>query len=315
MIARPQSVSPASRGNVLAGLREALALGNPQGAGAIAFGIPSLDAALGGGLAKGALHEIAAVRAAEIPAATGFALILAVHGRGPVVWIAEDMALAEYGAPYGPGLEELGLAPERLIAVQAAKSRDVLWAMEEALGSPGGAGALGAVIGEVRGGIDFLGTRRLSLAAGRSSSLAVLLRGTPANEPSAAATRLLVGAAPSCPPNPSLGGGWSAKPTGWGARSDLRLSSPGSSPGAGEEPPSPESEGKRSRSAASGAASPKFAFGPGPPRFCVRLVRNRRGPTGEWMVEFDRVEQRFAPADFERLAQAARNRPHQAASA
>jgi protein ImuA len=307
MIARPQSVSPASRGNVLAGLREALAFETPQGAGAIAFGIPSLDAALGGGLAKAALHEIAAVRAAEIPAATGFALILAVHSRGPVVWIAEDMALAEYGAPYGPGLEELGLAPERLIAVQAAKSRDVLWAMEEALGSTGGAGALGAVIGEVRGGIDFLGTRRLSLAASRSSSLAVLLRGTPANEPSAAATRLLVGAAPSCPPNPSLGGeGWSAKPTGWGVRSCLRLAPPGSSPGAGEEPPS---------GAAPETASPKFAFGPGPPRFCVCLVRNRRGPTGEWMVEFDRVEQRFAPADFERLAQAARNRPHQAASA
>src|SRR5205809_757933 len=117
--------SPAPHG-VLANLRRALALEFPQitaDKSALAFGIPSLDAALGGGLATGALHEIAAAREAEIPAATGFALILAARNRGPVVWIAEDMALAENGAPYGAGLEDLGLAPERLTAGRAAKSR------------------------------------------------------------------------------------------------------------------------------------------------------------------------------------------------
>src|SRR5229473_2812204 len=132
--------SPAPHG-VLANLRRAMALEFPQitaDKSALAFGIPSLDAALGGGLATGALHEIAAAREAEIPAATGLALILAARNRGPVVWIAEDMALAENGAPYGAGLEDLGLAPERLIAVRAAKSRDVLWAMEEALAGAGG---------------------------------------------------------------------------------------------------------------------------------------------------------------------------------
>src|SRR5438270_10400028 len=69
----------ASHGSVLAGLRQALARGFHQhaGTGAIALGIPSLDAALGGGLARSALHEIAAAREAEIPAASGFALILA----------------------------------------------------------------------------------------------------------------------------------------------------------------------------------------------------------------------------------------------
>jgi protein ImuA len=255
----------ASHGNSLAGLRHALALEFPQtaaGQGALAFGIPSLDAALGGGLATGALHEIAAAREAESPAATGFALILAARHRGPLVWIAEDMALAENGVPYGAGLENLGLAPERLIAVAAAKSRDVLWAMEEALASAvGGPGGPGAVLGEIRGGIDFLATRRLSLAAGRGRALAVLLRSTPATEPSAAATRFLVGTAPSRP--------------------------------------------------LSGAIP--MACGPGPPRFCVRLVRNRRGPLGAWMLEFDRVEQRFnAPADRESLAEAARDRPRQA---
>ena len=262
--------SPTSKGGVLANLRRALTL-VPQTTdkSAIAFGIPSLDAALGGGLATGALHEIAAAREAEIPAATGFALLLAVRNPGPLVWIAEDMALAENGAPYGPGLEDLGLAPERLIAVAAAKSRDVLWAMEEALASAaGGPGRPGAVIGEIRGGIDLTATRRLSLAAGRGGgrSLALLLRSTPRAEASAAATRFLVGAAPSGP-----------------------LPLPGATP---------------------------MACGPGPPRFCLRLTRNRRGPLGAWMLEFDRVEQRFnAPADREPVAKTALDRPRQAASA
>src|SRR5262249_53327359 len=94
--------------HVLARLRQALALESGQSAGdsRLPLGIPSLDAALGGGLAAKALHEIAAAGEAEIPAATGFALILAACNPGPLVWIAEDMAFAENGAPYGPGLEE-----------------------------------------------------------------------------------------------------------------------------------------------------------------------------------------------------------------
>jgi protein ImuA len=258
------ALAPARQGSLVARLRHALASAVPQSsrAGALAFGVPSLDAALGGGLALGALHEIAASREAEVPAATGFALMLAARSRGPVVWIAEEMALAESGAPYGPGLEDLGLAPERLIAVQAAKSRDVLWAMEEAARNIGGRGGAGAVIGEIRGRIDPTATRRLSLAAGRNRTLVLLLRSMAWNEPSAAVTRLLVGA---------------------------------------------------SRSVPQGASA--MAVGPGPPRCCVRLLRNRRGLLGTWTLEFDRVEQRFASADRESLAQTARDRSRQAASA
>src|SRR6266571_3156344 len=145
-LASPTPPPPPAPPGVLPKPRRALAPEFPQmtaGDRTLAFGIPTLDAALGGGLSAGALHEIAAAREAEIPAATGFALILAARNRGPVVWIAEDMALAENGAPYGAGLEDLGLAPERLIAVRAAKSRDVLWAMEEALASAGGPGGPG----------------------------------------------------------------------------------------------------------------------------------------------------------------------------
>ena len=42
--------------------------------GTLPLGIAPIDAALGGGLARGALHEIAAVSEAHLAAAAGFAL-------------------------------------------------------------------------------------------------------------------------------------------------------------------------------------------------------------------------------------------------
>ena len=75
-----------------------------------------------------------------------------------------------------------------------AHRRDLLWAMEEALHCR----AVAAVIGEWRHGlIDMVAMRRLSLAAADSGALALLLRAAPANEASTAATRWIVGAAPS----------------------------------------------------------------------------------------------------------------------
>jgi protein ImuA len=165
--------------------------GIADGARTLPLGVAAIDDALGGGLARGALHEIAAVSEAHLPAATGFALGLAASRR--LVWIAEDMALAESGAPYGPGLDAFGLAPEHLLTVAAARMPDLLWAMEEALRCR----AVHAAIGELRHGeIDPVALRRLSLAAGESGALALLLRSAPARAASTAATRWIVGAAP-----------------------------------------------------------------------------------------------------------------------
>ena len=110
---------------MIAQLRQSLrALQKPAGidgdAGALPLGIAAIDLALGGGLARGALHEIAAAGEAHVAAAAGFALGLAPSG-ARLVWIAEDMALAESGVPYGPGLEAFGLRPERLLTVAAAQ--------------------------------------------------------------------------------------------------------------------------------------------------------------------------------------------------
>jgi protein ImuA len=69
--------------------------------------------------------------------------------------------------------------------------------MEEALRC----GATTAVIGEMRAGaINGVAIRRLSLAAAESGTLALLLRTEPPGDASTAATRWVVGAAPSIAP-------------------------------------------------------------------------------------------------------------------
>jgi protein ImuA len=169
--------------------------GLEEGVPALTFGLAPLDAALGG-LPPAALHEIAAESEREIAAAAGFALALTARtAPRALLWIAEDMALRESGAPYGPGLDEIGLAPETLLVVAAVHARDVLWAMEEALRCR----AVGAVVGEIRKPdlIDRVAGRRLSLAAAREQRMAVLLHAEPTAQPSPAATRWIVSAAPS----------------------------------------------------------------------------------------------------------------------
>ena len=245
--------------DVLRALKHSLrALAPEMDHGAIPFGILPIDQVLGGGLARAALHEVAAAGESAIAAATQFVLGLASQRQGPraVVWIAEEMGLLENGAPYGPGVDEIGIQPERLVTVAAAKSRDVLWAMEEALRCR----AVGMVIGEMRSAdrLDLVASRRLSLAAGERDVCAFLLRSAPGTDASAAATRWIVAAAPS-------------------------------------------------------HAS---VAGPGPPRLSVHLTRNRRGPVGSWIVEWNCVERRFdlAPSVSEPVADAAFDRPHRAAT-
>ena len=197
------------------------------------FGLASLDTALGGGLARGSLHEVSAASEAHVTPAAGFILGIA-HSEHAIVWIAEDMAFAESGRPYGCGLEEFGLSPERLLLVNVSHRRDLLWAMEEALHCR----AIGAVIGELRhDSIDAVALRRLSLAASASGAFAFLLRSSPTQESSTAATRWVVSAAPSQP-----------------------------------------------------------RYGPGAPRFETQLVRNRRGPTGSWLLEWNEKDECFVLA-------------------
>src|SRR5262249_23673656 len=79
-----------------------------SGSGAIPFGIAPIDDALGGGLARAALHEVAASGESALTAATQFVLGFASRASQPraVVWVAEEMGLLENGVPYGPGLDD-----------------------------------------------------------------------------------------------------------------------------------------------------------------------------------------------------------------
>jgi len=176
--------------------------------GAIAFGIPALDARLGptGGLACGALHEIVCDGARDAAAVTGFttALLARLFARrdGRLVWITTAEARRETGPLHAPGLRLFGLDPARLVAVAAERPEEALWAFEEALASPGAV----AVVAEIPGNpaaLDLTATRRLALRAAAAESgpggLGLLLRVGGRPQTTAAATRWRVSAAPSRP--------------------------------------------------------------------------------------------------------------------
>jgi protein ImuA len=167
----------------------------PMAARALSLGRPEIDRALGGGLARGAMHEIAPSAALHLGAATGFTLALAVLAGAAVkdaIWIQTDFAAAEAGPPYGPGLDAFGLACARLTVLRVPRAIDVLWAMEEALKHR----APCAVIAELTDdAADLTATRRLTLAARQGGGLGLLLRHRATHDPSAAMTRWEVASA------------------------------------------------------------------------------------------------------------------------
>jgi protein ImuA len=125
------------------------------------LGAEAIDAALGGGLAFGSLHELAPAGPLHFGAAAGFALTLAASGdkRRHSLWIQPDFAGQEAGTLYGPGLTALGFPMQRLLLLRVARPVDVLWAMEEALKSR----VLASVIAELTdkgAAADLTATRR-----------------------------------------------------------------------------------------------------------------------------------------------------------
>ena len=135
-------MGPAAPQPTLNHLRQTLAGIDPSNAPRLAgeerlIGIAApIDRALGGGLACGALHELAPAAPLHLGAASGFALALAARASGDrrqVLWIATDFAAGEAGALYGPGLDLFGLATARLLVLRVPRPVDALLAMEEAL--------------------------------------------------------------------------------------------------------------------------------------------------------------------------------------
>src|SRR3954454_13021823 len=69
-------------------------------------GLQGFDESLGGGFARGALHEIYAQAQADAAAASGFATALALRAAGerPILWARQDFVDVETGWLYAPGL-------------------------------------------------------------------------------------------------------------------------------------------------------------------------------------------------------------------
>jgi protein ImuA len=196
--------------------------------GVLPFGVAAIDRALpGGGLARGALHEILGAGGDEEDGALAAAFAAQILGRltrpptspsrsltrpgpslsplgggegrgevGVVLWCLPRPDL------YGPGLAAHGLDPGRVVMVRASRDAEILWAMEEGLRAPG----IAAVVGEV-GSLPMVASRRLQLAAERSGITAFLLRrwrdGRQAAReralPNTAVTRWRIAALPSRP--------------------------------------------------------------------------------------------------------------------
>ncbi|GIK50849.1 MAG: hypothetical protein BroJett013_35460 [Alphaproteobacteria bacterium] len=146
-------------------------------------------------MAGAPLHELCPAEAGAEPAAMGLALGLAAAwaGRPGVVWVGEEGAFAETGAPHPPGLAQFGLDPGQFIVVRASRREDCLWAAEQALSARGAV----VVCALAAGGkpLDLKATRRLLLFAERNGSTCLLVR--PLADASAAWTRWRVSPAPS----------------------------------------------------------------------------------------------------------------------
>ncbi|SFK79248.1 ImuA family protein [Methylocapsa palsarum] len=167
------------------------------------FGIAELDSRLpGGGLAIGALHEVAGDGGCGA-AATLFAAGIAARAKNKVLWCVSRADL------FAPGLAQAGLASGRVMYVEAGDDKSVLACMEEGLRH----GGLGAVVAEAAR-LSMTASRRLQLAAEASgATIAIVLRrgrrqagAADFGAPTAAATRWRISALPSSPlPVPGIG--------------------------------------------------------------------------------------------------------------
>jgi len=185
----------------LAALREAVARVRTIRGPILPFGVGVIDDRLADhGLDGAGMHEIAGASPSwsDDAAATLFAAgIAARFAAAPglnILW-----ALTRFDL-YAPGLEQAGLAPDKIFYAQGRDDKDVLGLAEHGLRD----GSLACVVAEAKI-IDQAATRRLQLAASEGQTPMLLYRRyrrqdrCPLAEPSLAMTRWRIGTAPSAP--------------------------------------------------------------------------------------------------------------------
>ena len=202
-----------ARTSTLARLRGSIERIETQGdaytPGRVPLGHADADAALQGGLAVGAVHEVFAEAGRQSAAATGFVAGLAgrTAARRPLVWVRQDFAEIESGALSMSGLAELGLDPRLVVTVRAADVDTALRTAADALACDALGGVVLEVWGEARQ-LDLVASRKLTLAAQASGVTGLLLRVAAEPQPSTAETRWIVRAAHS--PPAAAGSAWGA---------------------------------------------------------------------------------------------------------
>lgn len=184
---------------VLAELRERI--GRLEGGAArektvLPFAVPEMDQALpGGGLAFGALHEIAGGGGGTVDGAAAalFVAGIAARTRGKILWCMTRPDL------FFPAISQAGLHPDRVVWCESDREEEVLSAMEEGLSF----GGLAAVVGElVR--LPMNASRRLQLAAEKTGAMGMVLRrwrrqneASDYGQPTASTTRWRISTLPS----------------------------------------------------------------------------------------------------------------------
>ncbi|PKA44948.1 ImuA family protein (plasmid) [Rhizobium sullae] len=193
---------------IIAELRERIERlegGVVRGRATLPFAVPAIDRRLpGGGLALGALHEVAGGGNGAIDGAAAalFAAGIAARTKGKVLWCVTRPDL------FAPALAQVGLLPGRVIYVEAGDEKALLSCIEEGLRH----GGLGAVVGELAR-LSITASRRLQLAAESSGTIGIAIRrwrrqteASDFGQPTASVTRWRVSVLPSSPlPVPGVG--------------------------------------------------------------------------------------------------------------
>ena len=165
----------------------------------LSLGVPEIHRHLPGpGLACGVLHEVSAASYGDTPAALAFLFALtslALQAKpGLLILVHSQRACAQWGRPYGHGLDRLGVDPSRLMLVEAHTDKEALWGIEEILRSrvqPA------MVAGALANRPDLTASRRLNLAAAALAIPLALATPARAGGESAAATRWRIGTLPA----------------------------------------------------------------------------------------------------------------------
>ena len=177
---------------------EGITAGTGRKRDVLPFGVADIDRRLPkGGLALGALHEVAggANGAVSGAAAVSFAAGIAARTGGKVLWCYTQADL------FTPALAQSGLGEDQVVFFEAKDEIAILDCFEEALRH----GGLSAVVGELAS-LSRVASQRLQMAAETTGTLALAVRrwrrqvdAKDFGNPTAAFTRWRVTETPSAP--------------------------------------------------------------------------------------------------------------------